>query len=239
MVFHSAPLSCFPPAEPSRRAILLCPPGFSCRSMNKAMAHTSGARPRLIGRIMTCQVLPSEQSHPCLHRPLSAILQTQQGRPSLSTSKSLIRNQIPKSFPFTSKSPQTCFVLPITSPLTFPQSILLSSSSSTKPQTTTLSPRTKYKPCGCSVEGSSSPCSRMMRSIVSASTRLVTWSQETSVPVRVRPSTVMMRTFSVGRRWGLVGVLGREGGFEMGQTVYVLVERHCRGGGVLGCCWGV
>jgi hypothetical protein len=36
-----------------------------------------------------------------------------------------------------------------------------------------------------------------------------------------------------------VGVLGREGGFEMGQTVYVLVERHCRDGGVLGCCWGV
>ena len=91
---------------------------------------------------------------------------------------------------------QTCFVLPITSPLTLLQSMLASSSSSTSPHTTTLSPRTRYRPCGCSVEGSSSPCSRMIRSTVSASTRFVTWSQDTRVPVRVRPSTVMMRTFS-------------------------------------------
>jgi hypothetical protein len=96
-----------------------------------------------------------------------------------------------------SSSPaQTCFVLPIKSPLTLLQSMLASNSSSTSPHTTTLSPRTRYRPCGCSVEGSSSPCSRMIRSTVSASTRLVTWSQDTRVPVRVRPSTVMMRTFS-------------------------------------------
>jgi hypothetical protein len=101
MRFHSTPVFCFPPAEPSRRAILLCPPGFSCRSMNKAMAHTSGARSRLIGRVTTCQVLPCEQSHPCLHRPLSAILQTQQGRPSLSTSSPLsaIKSQYPVPSP--------------------------------------------------------------------------------------------------------------------------------------------
>jgi len=123
---------------------------------------------------------------------------------------------------------QTCFVLPITSPLTLLQSILASSSSSTNPQTTTLSPRTRYKPCGCSLEGSSSPCSRMMRSIVSARTRFVTWSQETSVPVRVRPSTVRMRTFSgrgVSER-----LFGRRDWREWGRTVYVVVERHsCNG----------
>ena len=45
----------------------------------------------------------------------------------------------------------------------------------------------------------------MMRSIVSASTRFVTWSQETSVPVRVRPSTVRMRTFSVGLSAAFLG----------------------------------
>ena len=100
--------------------------------------------------------------------------------------------------PLPKRTVQTCFVLPITSPRTLLQSILASSSSSTSPQTTTLSPLTRYRPCGCSVEGSSSPCSRMMRSIVSARTRFVTWSQETRVPVRVRPSTVRMRTFSVG-----------------------------------------
>lgn len=99
-----------------------------------------------------------------------------------------------------SSPPQTCFVLPITPPLTLLQSMLLSNSSSTSPHTTTLSPRTRYKPCGCSTEGSSSPCSRITRSIVSERTRLVTWSQDTRVPVRVRPSTVRMRTFSGGER---------------------------------------
>jgi hypothetical protein len=118
--------------------------------------------------------------------------------------------------PSPKRTVQTCFVLPITSPRTLLQSILASSSSSTSPQTTTLSPLTRYRPCGCSVEGSSSPCSRMIRSIVSASTRFVTWSQETSVPVRVRPSTVRMRTFSVGlsaassKRWGDHGVMKAE-----------------------------
>jgi len=95
-------------------------------------------------------------------------------------------------------SSQTCFVLPITSPRTFVQSILASNSSFTNPQITTLSPLTRYNPCGCSADGSSSSWGRIMRSTVSLSTRLVTWSQETRVPVRVRPSTVMMRTFSVG-----------------------------------------
>ena len=41
---------------------------------------------------------------------------------------------------------QTCFVLPITSPFTSLQLILLSNSSSTNPQITTLSPRTRYRP---------------------------------------------------------------------------------------------
>jgi hypothetical protein len=45
-----------------------------------------------------------------------------------------------------SKSFQTCFVLPITSPRTLLQSMLASSSSSTSPQTTTLSPLTRYTP---------------------------------------------------------------------------------------------
>lgn len=136
--------------------------------------------------------------------------------------------------PCSSKSAQTCFVLPITSPLTLLQSILLSSSSSTKPQTTTLSPRTRYKPCGCSTLGSSSPCSRITRSTVSESTRLVTWSQETRVPVRVRPSTVRRRTFSGGGEGVSVEVLGREAG--EGRTVYVGVERHCCG--ARGCLEG-
>ena len=40
----------------------------------------------------------------------------------------------------------------------------------------------------------------MTRSMVWLRTRLVSWSQERRVPVRVRPSAVMTRTFSV--RWG-------------------------------------
>ena len=134
-------------------------------------------------------------SHPSLHHPLSSTIHAQ-AETARSPSPS---HRISHNPPSKKKEPQTCFVLPITSPLTLLQSMLASSSSSTSPHTTTLSPRTRYKPCGCSLEGSSSPCSRIMRSIVSASTRFVTWSQDTSVPVRVRPSTVMMRTFSV---WG-------------------------------------
>lgn len=139
---------------------------------------------------------------------LPAIFPDQQGRQT-----SLIPSMSHILFPISTKdlpplpkrTVQTCFVLPITSPRTLLQSILASSSSSTSPQTTTLSPLTRYRPCGCSVEGSSSPCSRMIRSIVSASTRFVTWSQETSVPVRVRPSTVRMRTFSVGLSAAFLG----------------------------------
>jgi hypothetical protein len=79
------------------------------------------------------------------------------------------------------------------------------------------------------VDGSSSPCSRMIRSTVSASTRLVTWSQDTRVPVRVRPSTVMMRTFS----GEMVLVWYTSWPVCPRLTVYVVVERH-----VCVCCGG-
>jgi hypothetical protein len=95
------------------------------------------------------------------------------------------------SFPF-----HTCFVEPMTSPRTFVQSMLESMASSTKPQTTTLSPRIMYRPCGVSELGSGSSCGRIIRSMVSLRTRLVTWSQDTSVPISDRPSTVMIRIFS-------------------------------------------
>jgi len=91
---------------------------------------------------------------------------------------------------------QTCLVVPIISPLTLLQSILLSSGSSTNPTQTTLSPLIRYNPWLTSELASSSSCDRMMRSMVSERTRLVTWSQERSVPISVRPSIVMTRIFS-------------------------------------------
>jgi len=63
-----------------------------------------------------------------------------------------------------------CFTPPTTAPLTWSQSILSSSSSSTSPTTATLSPRIKYKPCGTSVDGSGSSGGRMTRSMVWDST---------------------------------------------------------------------
>lgn len=66
-----------------------------------------------------------------------------------------------------------CFTPPTTAPLTCTQSILSSNSSSTNPTTTTLSPRTRYRPCGTSLEGSGSSGGRMMRSIVCESTCLL------------------------------------------------------------------
>lgn len=91
------------------------------------------------------------------------------------------------------------FVSRITWPLTFDQSISASIFSSTSPQTTTLSPRIRYRPCSTCAEGSSSSGVRMMRSTVLVRTMLVSWSVERSVPRSVRPSTVRMRTFSVVR----------------------------------------
>jgi hypothetical protein len=95
------------------------------------------------------------------------------------------------------RSHHTCLVEPITSPRTFVQSMLESMASSTNPQTTTLSPRIMYSPCGVSELSSGSSWGRITRSTVSLRTRLVTWSQDTSVPTNVRPSTVMMQIFSV------------------------------------------
>lgn len=84
----------------------------------------------------------------------------------------------------------------MTSPRTLVQSILLSSSSSTSPHIVMLSPRTRNRPCCSSALGSSSSAGRMIRSTVSLKTTFVTWSQESSVPTSVRPSTVIISTFS-------------------------------------------
>lgn len=95
-----------------------------------------------------------------------------------------------------SLAPQTCLVLPRTSPCTFVQSIFPSTSSSTRPHTATLSPRTMYSPKGTSSLGNPSSAGRMMRSYASASTRFIDPSQEKSVPTMVRPSSVRTETFS-------------------------------------------
>lgn len=78
----------------------------------------------------------------------------------------------------------------------------------------------------------------MMRSIVEARTRFVSWSVERRVPRRVRPSVVRMRTFSV---WG--GGLGRGGGrgWGKGRKGGGARERYClcRAGETLGGAgWG-
>ena len=128
----------------------------------------------------------------------------------------------------------TCLVEPMTSPRTFVQSMLESMASSTKPQTTTLSPRIMYSPCGVSELSSGSSWGRITRSTVSLRTRLVTWSQDTSVPTNVRPSTVMMQIFSAS----IVSCLSRPLQVRCVLTVHVLVERH--GGGRLPkrvCAW--
>lgn len=94
----------------------------------------------------------------------------------------------------------TCFVDPISAPLTLVQSIDASSSSSTKPHTTTLSPLTMNKPRASSSLASSSSGLRMILSTQPSSARLVTWSHEMSLPTMQRPSTRMRQTFSMGRR---------------------------------------
>lgn len=66
--------------------------------------------------------------------------------------------------------PQECFVPPIADPLTFVQSMLSSSFSSTSPTEQTLSPRTRYRPSGISVDSSESSGSRIMRSVALLST---------------------------------------------------------------------
>ena len=96
-----------------------------------------------------------------------------------------------------------CLTPPMTLPLTCAQSILASSSSSTSPQTETFSPRIMYRPWLTSLLASSSSGGRMTRSMVWLRTRFVSWSQDRRVPVRVRPSPVRTRTFSV-RYGGLV-----------------------------------
>ena len=89
------------------------------------------------------------------------------------------------------------FLVPLTtSPLTLAQSIPPSTSSSTSPQITTLSPRIRYKPCSTCELGSGSSGVRIIRSTVCARTRFVSWSVERSVPRRVRSSTVRISTFS-------------------------------------------
>lgn len=90
----------------------------------------------------------------------------------------------------------TCFIPPMTFPLTWAQSILASNSSSTRPHTATFSPRMRYNPWVASSLGSGSSWGRITRSMVSPSTIFVNWSQDSKVPVRVRPSAVRMRTFS-------------------------------------------
>lgn len=97
---------------------------------------------------------------------------------------------------FPKRHDHTFFVPRMTSPLTLLQSISLSIPSSTSPQTTTLSPRIRYRPCSISELGSGSSGVRIMRSTVCVRTRFVSWSVERRVPRRVRPSTVMTRTFS-------------------------------------------
>ena len=115
----------------------------------------------------------------------------------------------------------TCFVPPITLPLTLVQSMLASNSSSTRPHTTTLSPRIRYNPCSTSELVSGSSAGRITRSIVRLRTRLVSWSQDNSVPVSVRPSAVMTKTFSIGNEVRKAHRLG-----EIKLTIDVVVEGH-------------
>ena len=63
-----------------------------------------------------------------------------------------------------------CLTPPIVAPLTCSQSILSSSSSSTRPTKATLSPLIKYSPCGTSLDGSGLSGGWMMRSVVCDST---------------------------------------------------------------------
>lgn len=130
----------------------------------------------------------------------------------------------------------TCFVDPISSPLTFVQSILPSNSSSTSPHTTTLSPRTINNPLSSSELGSSSSCERITRSVQFSRARLVTLSQEMRLPTMQRPSTRIKHTFSVGGEGGLA-VLLRLGCCELAWaerkscvegilTVHVAIEGH-------------
>ena len=102
------------------------------------------------------------------------------------------------SAPASARRIHTCFVPPMGSPCTLDQSIDPSSSSSTSPHTTTLSPRTRYSPCSTLLLGSS-PAGRIMRSTVDDSTRFVLWSKASRRPTRVRPSVVRMRTFPGAR----------------------------------------
>ena len=89
-----------------------------------------------------------------------------------------------------------CFTPPMTFPLTCAQSMLASSSSSISPHTATFSPLIRYSPWGTSVLGSGSSCGRITRSIVWLRTRFVSWSQDSKVPVKDRPSAVRTSTFS-------------------------------------------
>jgi hypothetical protein len=94
--------------------------------------------------------------------------------------------------------PQVCLVPPSTSPCTFVQSIVPSNSSSNRPTTATLSPRTIYKPSGTSSLATSSSRGRMMRSIADWRTRFMDPSHECRVPIMVRPSRVRTVTRSGG-----------------------------------------
>ena len=100
------------------------------------------------------------------------------------------------SLPRKSPVPQTCLVVPITSPCTPAQSIVPSKSSSTRPHTATVSPRTMYSPRGTSSLGMPSSLGRTTRSTAPMSTRFIDPSQEKSVPTMVRPSVVRTETFS-------------------------------------------
>ncbi len=81
---------------------------------------------------------------------------------------------------------------------TFVQSMLASSSSSTKPHIVMLSPRTRYKPCGTSELDSGSSRGRIILSVVLFRTMFVSWSQDRRSPTSVRPSAVITKTFSCG-----------------------------------------
>lgn len=114
---------------------------------------------------------------------------------------------------------QTCFMPPMTDPLTCVQLMLPSSFSSTSPMVQTLSPRTRYTPKGISCEGSSLSGVSMIRSVAPLSTysdrlafdvsscrlaertRFVELSHAASVPTRILESAVTIRTFSTGQAW--------------------------------------
>lgn len=93
--------------------------------------------------------------------------------------------------------------------------------SSTSPHTTTLSPRIRYKPCSISELGSGSSGVRIMRSIVLVRTRFVSWSVDRSVPRRVRPSTVRIRTFSIHDVDTLAGSMSTIKARTKGTTHYL------------------